>query len=149
MPGFTADPACLPDSPGAYLILLDLIAPMGLPPRFGDERLAPGLYVYAGSARGPGGIRARAGRHLRGDGARRWHIDWLTAAASSRRALPLTMRGECAAVQTLARDNAFAIPVPGFGNSDCPTCDAHLLRWQGKGSGDAATRAILAALFQV
>ncbi|MEK9947469.1 MAG: hypothetical protein VW999_15970 [Alphaproteobacteria bacterium] len=38
-------------------------------------------------------MRARAGRHLRGDGARRWHIDWLTAAASSRRALPLTMRG--------------------------------------------------------
>ena len=60
--------------------------------------------------------------------------------------MPLTTHAECDAVRTLAREDTFAIPVPGFGSSDCPNCDAHLLRWQGKGSRDAVTHAILAAL---
>ena len=43
--------------------------------------LAPGCYVYAGSARGPGGIRARVRRHLRPDKTPHWHIDQVTAYA--------------------------------------------------------------------
>ncbi len=54
--------------PGAYLLLIDLAAPLALAiPRLGVATLAPGRYVYGGSAYGPGGLRARIGRHLRAD----------------------------------------------------------------------------------
>ena len=60
------DPAALPGGPGAYLLLLALGRPLalairGLPPAI----LPPGWYIYAGSARGPGGIRARLARRKR------------------------------------------------------------------------------------
>jgi len=147
VPGFIADPAHLPDGPGAYLILFDLTTPAALPPRFGNRHLDPGIYVYAGNAHGPGGIQARAGRHLRADGARRWHIDWLTGVAARRLALPLETIGECEAIHTLARGGAFTAPISGFGSSDCSTCAAHLLHWQGKGVRRALGQAIEQVLF--
>jgi len=110
LPRFETDPARLPASPGAYLILLELSSSAPLPPRFGDRMLRPGVFVYAGSARGPGGIRARAGRHFRAGGVRRWHIDWLTAAAVGCRALPLECLGECAAVAALS-NSCFSMPI--------------------------------------
>ena len=78
-PDFAADDAGLPSGPGAYLLVLDVSValPLGIP-RFAGTRLEPGTYVYAGSARGPGGIRARVGRHLRKEKAVRWHVDHLT-----------------------------------------------------------------------
>jgi Uri superfamily endonuclease len=117
----------LPDVPGAYLLLIDLPRPASLPPRFAAT-LPPGLYVYAGSAHGPGGIRARAGRHLRRDKPQRWHVDWLTASGTTT-ALALQDGHECAAIAALAAHKGFATPVRGFGSSDCRTCAAHLLRW--------------------
>ena len=49
-------------------------------PRFGKLTLAAGQYAYVGSAHGPGGLRARVGRHLRAEKPLHWHIDYLTAA---------------------------------------------------------------------
>ena len=41
--------------PGAYLLSIELAAPLALGiPRFGAATLAPGRYVYCGSAYGPG-----------------------------------------------------------------------------------------------
>jgi len=37
-----------------------------------------GLYVYVGSARGPGGLRKRIARHASKQKRVRWHIDYLT-----------------------------------------------------------------------
>ena len=37
--------------------------------RLGQQHFPIGDYFYVGSARGAGGLRARVGRHLRGDGA--------------------------------------------------------------------------------
>ena len=55
----------LPATPGAYVLLLTADTPVVLNmPRFGKLTLAAGQYAYVGSAHGPGGLRARVGRHL-------------------------------------------------------------------------------------
>jgi len=93
--------------------------------------LAAGLYVYVGSAHGPGGLRARVGRHLRREKPHHWHVDHLTAVlpvvhvvvSDSAAAL------ECAWAQRLSALGGASVPVLGFGSSDCRNrCPAHLIR---------------------
>jgi Uri superfamily endonuclease len=118
----------LPTAPGTYLLKLHLAAPDALQAgRLGRFTLSPGDYLYVGSAHGPGGLRARVGRHLRRDKTAHWHIDALTARApvvavwydrSSRRL-------ECRWAQALAAAPCVTIPIPRFGASDCG-CAAHL-----------------------
>lgn len=75
----TMSAAALPAAPGTYCLWLQLETPLRIPVgRIGELSLPPGLYAYAGSALGPGGLQARAGRHLRAEKPLRWHIDWLT-----------------------------------------------------------------------
>jgi Uri superfamily endonuclease len=93
--------------------------------------LSPGCYAYIGSARGPGGLRARLARHVRASKPLRWHIDYLTAAAPVihiyYRAIPTPL--ECRWAQVLAGLPGATIPAPGFGSSDCRNgCAAHLMR---------------------
>ena len=89
-----------------------------------------GYYVYVGSARGSGGLRARVGRHLRPPGAkpRRWHIDWLLAAAAGVDVFSLVgeERQECAWAAAMQQTPGAQIVAPGFGASDC-SCPAHLI----------------------
>lgn len=74
--------ADLPAGPGAYALLLRLAEPAEAPTRaFPSAVLAPGTYLYAGSAWGPGGIRARVLRHARRAKALHWHVDSLTEVA--------------------------------------------------------------------
>jgi Uri superfamily endonuclease len=40
--------------------------------------LPAGRYLYCGSAKGPGGLKARLSRHMRRGKSVRWHIDRLT-----------------------------------------------------------------------
>ena len=118
----------LPNVPGAYL--LDLVlgrrATLAIP-ALGRPSLPPGRYLYAGSAWGPGGIRARVGRHLRRNKARRWHIDHLRARAPVRAFAALPGAHECDLVEALRALAEVSVPVPGFGSSDCRRCPAHLL----------------------
>ena len=121
------NPDTLPDAPGAYALILRLdrdarldIATLGRP------ALPPGLYLYAGSARGPGGIRARVRRHLRHPKARVWHIDRLTEAARVEAVIAFPGGRECAVADFAAARGA-RVPIPRFGASDCRTCEAHLL----------------------
>lgn len=120
--------ADLPAGPGSYLLLLHLAAKLtpGVP-KFAGCTLSPGWYLYAGSARGPGGIAARAGRHLRADKPVRWHVDHLTNAADQVLAAPVPDTSECEIAGSLASTAGFSIPVAGFGSSDCRRCEAHLL----------------------
>ncbi len=124
----------LPPRPGAYVLVLHLEAPLCLPlGSLGNPALPAGYYVYLGQARGPGGVRARLGRHLRGVGRPRWHIDFLRA-----RARPVawgwrcararaTAPWECRWSQHLAGWPEARLPVPRFGASDCRRgCPAHL-----------------------
>lgn len=98
-------------------------------------RLGPqsfdGIYLYVGSALGPGGFK-RVERHRAvAEGrnkTKRWHIDYLLALGQLKGALLFETNDktmECALAETLAR---FAEPtVVGFGASDC-RCRTHLFR---------------------
>lgn len=111
---------------GAYMLLLTLDRPVEVARGRVAGLLPPGAYVYAGSARGAGGIAARLGRHFRRDKPIHWHIDELTATASLM-ALALPGGSECAIVARLIDSGRFAPALPGFGSSDCRRCAAHLL----------------------
>lgn len=129
--GTAVDRSPLPARPGAYLLVCRLAAPLeALPARFADHRLAPGWYVYAGSANGPGGIAARLGRHLTGTGKKRWHIDALTGTGAARAGFAYPGANECDLVGGLFASGAFTQPLNGFGSSDCRQCASHLLFWR-------------------
>lgn len=115
--------------PGSYLLALALEAPVRIRiGRLGRFDLPPGHYLYAGSALGPGGVRARVLRHARRRKRRHWHIDALRAVARLT-AVWVCLDGRrhehawAAACRALP---AASVPVPGFGASDC-ACPAHLV----------------------
>ncbi|MDP6406883.1 MAG: DUF123 domain-containing protein [Alphaproteobacteria bacterium] len=91
--------------------------------------LPPGRFLYAGSARGPGGLRARLARHLRRQKPRHWHLDWLTSAPPALVRIcgfaTFETAGECDLVDWLKTQTA--APITGFGASDCRRCAAHLV----------------------
>jgi len=131
----------LPAAPGSYILLLRLDAARTVRAgRLGALPFAPGLVVYTGRALGPGGLRARVGRHLRAEKRPHWHIDALTAAAPviGVWAVESPARLECIWAAALSALPGSAIPARGFGASDC-ACPAHLIRI-------AAPEAIPAAL---
>jgi histidyl-tRNA synthetase len=111
-------PETLPAVPGAYVVLIRLDAPLA--------GLEAGRYLYCGSARGPGGLRARLGRHMRRGKAVRWHVDRLTEGGVVVGAWIFPGGDECALVAALA---GLPVPIRGFGSSDCRRCPAHLLGW--------------------
>ncbi len=89
-----------------------------------------GIYLYVGSALGPGGLK-RVERHRAVaaglNKTRRWHIDYLLALGSLRGVFVIetSQKLECAVAQRLSR---IAQPaVKGFGSSDC-RCVSHLFR---------------------
>lgn len=121
----------LPLITGAYTLILHLKAPAILKrPRTAHQPLAPGWYIYAGSARGPGGIRARLARHFRTDKRHHWHIDQLTSAIDVQLwAIAKPDGHECDLVRQLNKTKLFHTACVGFGSSDCRRCEAHLLKW--------------------
>ena len=123
--GRALSPDDLPADRGAYALVSRLARGTRLDIATLSRPVLPaGLYLYAGSAWGPGGIRARAGRHLRRPKARVWHIDHLTAAIEQVVAFPGAR--ECEIADFVVARGAHA-PIPGFGASDCRSCEAHLL----------------------
>lgn len=126
-PTFHTTPGTLPAVPGAYALVVDLAhgVTVALPGR-APVVLGAGRYVYCGSARGPGGIRARVGRHMKRGKPVRWHIDRLTEAGAVPGVWVFPDGGECALVADLA---GWPVPLPGFGSSDCTACPSHLLGW--------------------
>jgi Uri superfamily endonuclease len=128
----------LPDLPGTYAISFLLSEAVKVTiGRLGRFDFPPGVYVYLGSAQGPGGLHARLGRHLRGNGVTRWHIDYLRPHLEIRAVgyLPGSANLECDWSQSLAVLPAARLPAPGFGASDCVRgCPAHLIAFPTVGS---------------
>ncbi len=128
-------PAALPAARGSYLLVAELDAPLWIRAGALGRCLFPeGLYLYCGSALGPGGLRARAGRHLSGCGTARWHIDYLLQRTAVRAVWVRegNRRLECQWAEALARSGAAQFPVPRFGASDC-RCASHLWRTELRG----------------
>jgi hypothetical protein len=72
----------LPSQPGTYALLLEATTIQDVQiGKLGVLHMLPGIYVYVGSALGPGGLAARIERHARQEKTLRWHIDYLRAAA--------------------------------------------------------------------
>jgi Uri superfamily endonuclease len=120
----------IPAQPGSYVFWLRLPQPQDLVVgRLGSFTFPAGDYLYMGSARGAGGLRARLERHLRGDGKSHWHIDHLRTAAQARGfGFETSSIKECTWSQRLVPLPEACIPVPGFGASDCRSgCSAHLV----------------------
>lgn len=93
--------------------------------KWGQLELEPAIYIYIGSAFGPGGIRARIRRHVRTDKRHHWHIDYVRVFMKpvSVWACYATERQEHRWAGILNRSPAFKA-IAGFGCSDC-SCDAH------------------------
>jgi Uri superfamily endonuclease len=86
----------------------------------GVVELPPGWLMYVGSARGPGGLAARVGRHFSGAGRPRWHVDFLVRALPPREAWLVTVADprEAAWARAVAGLPGVAPVAPGFGASD-------------------------------
>jgi Uri superfamily endonuclease len=129
----------LPVRPGTYALILELAESRSLDVgRLGRFDCPPGIYVYLGSARGPGGLRGRLGRHLRGDGRPHWHIDYLVSVSVVKGVGYIELSSgtagccpsECGWSRTLSALPGAAIPIPKFGTSDCRSgCRAHLVHF--------------------
>jgi Uri superfamily endonuclease len=118
-----------PNLPGTYALILRAVHPVSvMVGKAGQLEVRPGIYIYTGSAFGPGGLRARLARHLRKPLKLHWHIDYLR-----RVTVPLETwvvsggeNHEHAWARALLQLPYASLPMPGFGASDC-RCPAHLI----------------------
>jgi Uri superfamily endonuclease len=121
----------MPSGKGTYLLLAQLQEDADIAiGRLGTFCLTAGWYAYAGSALGPGGLRARLSRHLRSGKGVHWHIDYLLARAVANAVwvVESPLRLECGWAAAAQRLPSAHLPVPGFGASDC-RCPAHLIHF--------------------
>ena len=118
--------------PGTYVLVLasQRTGPLRIG-TLGTLALKPGVYIYVGSAFGPGGLAARIGHHTRIAVRPHWHIDYLRAVCDLLEVWLTTeaTRHEHLWARALARLPGAVLPMPGFGSSDCQ-CAAHLFCFQ-------------------
>jgi Uri superfamily endonuclease len=120
----------LNSTPGTYVLVVNLGQPIKI--RIGkqsSQQFRPGYYLYVGSAFGPGGLKARVGRHIRSEKKTRWHIDYLLPHTTLKKVwYQPQLRLECTWSETIAVVDA-ANTITGFGASDC-RCSSHLYHFQ-------------------
>lgn len=118
----------IPRAPGTYLLVLRSRQGVRIEVgRLGPLEVAPGVYLYVGSAFGPGGLRARVGHHLGAARRPHWHIDYLRAVAGVEAVWYVAdgVRREHIWAARLMAAPGVHVPQPGFGASDCG-CVSHL-----------------------
>ncbi len=124
----STSPEALPGLPGTYALLLYKgRAGRIRVGRLGTFQFPAGWYVYVGSARGPGGLRARLTHHWQPARSPHWHLDFLR-----QQAVPIEVgwktgarRVECAWARMVGCIPGAALAVERFGSSDC-RCPTHL-----------------------
>ncbi|MEM2886066.1 MAG: GIY-YIG nuclease family protein, partial [Thermoproteota archaeon] len=69
---------------GVYTLLISVPSGLSLKVgKLGRVRLKKGIYIYTGSALGPGGLEKRLRRHLGRKKKRFWHVDYLLASGNA------------------------------------------------------------------
>jgi Uri superfamily endonuclease len=130
---FVRKPERAPSVAGAYVLLIAITDPFEVTwPSKRGTIIEAGRYLYCGSAKGPGGIRARLSRHMRRGKSIRWHVDRLTEVGTVAGAWVFPDGDECALVGSLSH---LPVPVDGFGSTDCTRCRSHLLAWPSRLGG--------------
>jgi Uri superfamily endonuclease len=118
----------IPDKRGAYALVIESETEIIIPvPRLASGNLVPGRYLYAGNARGAGGMRGRVRRHLRPSKFPHWHVDYLTRKGRITCIALFPGGDECKIISGLLTQGNVVAPIPGFGSSDCRKCVSHLL----------------------
>ena len=115
-------------SSGTYALLLRCSVTHRLEiGRLGTLTTRQGVYVYVGSAFGPGGLSARVGYHYKVASRPRWHVDYLRSVTEVQGCWytldPRYREHEWAEV--LGALPGASIPRPCFGSSDW-SCPSHL-----------------------
>jgi Uri superfamily endonuclease len=122
---------------GVYLLLFKLHDKACLSVAGRNACLEPSLYVYVGSACGPGGLRARLRRHLCGRrGSLHWHIDRILSLPGAEPLYAVYIAGERLCKPraepwlALASASARAMEPVGerIGSTDDKIAPTHLLR---------------------
>jgi Uri superfamily endonuclease len=115
-----------PSLPGAYAMAIELSDEVTVTFSGRSPIVLPaGRYLYCGSAKGPGGLKARLSRHMRRGKSVRWHVDQLTEQGLVIGSWIFPGGDECELVQMCSY---LPMPIAGFGSSDCATCRSHLLQ---------------------
>lgn len=123
-------------NPGTYALILQVENAVNIQVgQLAKQEFLPGFYLYCGSARGPGGVRARVDRHLRKRKKSHWHIDYLTSGTHGVGASIHTIDiwysyadfwNECRWAETVIAWSGRQTANVGFGSSDC-RCQTHLV----------------------
>jgi histidyl-tRNA synthetase len=138
---FVSAAADAPAVPGSYVlaILIETAVSVTIAGKPAAV-LPPGKYLYCGSAKGPGGLKARLSRHMRSRKNIRWHIDQITRHGRVLGAWIVPDGDECRLVESLSH---LSKPIPGFGSTDCRRCVAHMLAWPSEATNPFKTEASL------
>jgi histidyl-tRNA synthetase len=113
---------------GSYILEIVLKRSLKVSIRGRSHVLPIGTYAYCGSAKGPGGIRARVARHSRMGKKPHWHVDQVTSVVGVEHAWFSETLSECELVSLLKDQTTTIVPAPGFGSSDCRVCPAHFMQ---------------------
>lgn len=120
------DPS-IPRDGGSYVLVISVSKACAFSsPGTGEIEIEPGTYYYAGSAKGPGGLKSRLERHFKPDKTIRWHVDQLTTQGSAVGAYITQDLSECDLVDLMQNTGRFRIVQKGIGSSDCKRCMSHL-----------------------
>ena len=118
----------IPSAPGTYAITMHLAKSAKIAVgKLGVFQFDVGYYIYVGSAFGPGGLKARIGRHLKKDKKLKWHVDYLREYMEvvTVRFMETAVNEECQWAAKLIEEGG-SCPIKGLGSSDCK-CFSHLI----------------------
>ncbi|MGQ4892793.1 MAG: GIY-YIG nuclease family protein [Candidatus Njordarchaeia archaeon] len=121
---------------GKYILLMEVSSNVSFNFSRRKKRvyLERGLYLYVGSAMGPGGLERRLMRHRRKEKKLKWHIDYLTAQKNVSVFGAFILESsipEWLIVEKLLEHGAFSVAIDGFGATDSKA-GSHLLKYNGK-----------------
>ena len=115
-------------APGTYVLILFSSHQGSIPVgHLGQLSVERGYYLYVGSARGRGGLKARIAHHQKVTSRPHWHIDYLRAVTRIDRVWCAYTRvnQEHRWARLIGKLPGAQMSIAGFGSSDC-RCGSHL-----------------------